>query len=314
MITTVTLNPAVDEAIAIEEIALGEINRCDLDAVDPGGKGLNASRVIARLGRRTLALGFVAGVTGALIRARLDAEGVPHAFDDVPGLTRINVMVLERRVSRRTRLYLPGPRVGAADLARVRERLAALTEGETVVIGGTVPPGLEPSVYGDLVGWLRERGVRTVVDASGAALESALAAGPELIKPNVEEAVALIGRPLAGDDDVLEAARSLRALGAARVVISQGPHGAIGVDAEGAWKVRAPAVLVRTTVGAGDSMVAGLAIAVDEGMGLAEGLRLGTAAGTATCAVPGTQLGSRAEVERLLAEITVEPIGISTPA
>ncbi|HEU5287901.1 MAG TPA: 1-phosphofructokinase family hexose kinase, partial [Candidatus Limnocylindria bacterium] len=261
MITSVTLNPAVDEAIAVEEIALGEINRCDLDAVDPGGKGLNASRVIARLGRRTRAFGFVAGVTGELIRARLDAEGVPHAFDDVPGLTRINVMVLERRHARRTRLYLPGPHVGAADVARLRTRLETCASGETVIIGGSVPPGLDAGVYGDLVRWLRGRGVRTVVDASGAALESALAAQPDLIKPNVEEAVALLGRPLASDDEVCDAARSLRALGAARVVISQGAHGAIGVDEAGAWKVRAPAVLVRTTVGAGDSMVAGLAIA-----------------------------------------------------
>ena len=313
VITTVTLNPAVDEAIAVEEIALGAINRCDLDAVDPGGKGLNASRVIARLGRRTIALGFVAGVTGGLIRARLDSEGVPHAFDDVPGLTRINVMVLERRLARRTRLYLPGPRVRAADLERLRARLDALGRGETVVIGGSVPPGLEPGVYGELVGWLRGRGVRTVVDASGAALESALRAGPDLIKPNVEEAAALFGRELRGDDDVLMAARSLRELGAAHVVISQGAEGAIGVGADGAWKVRAPAVLVRTTVGAGDSMVAGLAIALDEGSGLAEGMRLGTAAGTATCAETGTRLGSREAVERLLPHVVAEPIGRSLP-
>lgn len=314
VITTVTLNPAVDEAIALDEIALGDINRCDLDAVDPGGKGLNASRVIARLGRRTLALGFVAGVTGALIRARLDAEGVPHAFDDVEGLTRINVMVLERRTARRTRLYLPGPRVSAEDLGRVSARLGTVRAGETVVIGGSVPPGLAPSVYGDVVRSLRQRGVRTVVDASGAALESALSSGPDLIKPNVEEAGALIGRELRSEEDVLVAARSLRALGAARVVISQGAEGAIGVDAEGAWKVRPPAVLVRTTVGAGDSMVAGLAIALDEGATLADGLRLGTAAGTATCAVPGTQLGSREEIARLVPLVVIEPIGALTLA
>jgi len=143
------MNPAVDEAIAIDEVALGDINRCDLDAVDPGGKGLNASRVVARLGRRTVALGFVGGVTGELVRARLDAEGVPHAFDDVPGLTRINVMVLERRLARRTRRYLPGPRVSAADLERLRARLADVRAGETVIVAGSVPPGVAPTVYGD---------------------------------------------------------------------------------------------------------------------------------------------------------------------
>ncbi len=314
MITTVTLNPAVDEAIALDEIALGATNRCDLDAVDPGGKGLNASRVIARLGRETLALGFVAGVTGALIRARLDAEGVPHRFDDVPGLTRVNVMVLERRPMRRTRLYLPGPRVERADLDRLYARLAAVVPGSMVVLAGSVPPGLDPTVYRDLVAWLKARGVRTVVDAAGAALEAALSAGPELIKPNVEEAAELIGHPIADDAEALDAAASLRALGVERVVISQGAQGAIGVDGTGAWKARAPVVLVRSTVGSGDSMVAGLAIALSEGRGLAEGLRLGTAAGAATAAVRGTQLCARDEVERLLPQVVMTPVRVAAPA
>lgn len=314
VITTVTLNPAVDEAIAVDAIALGELNRCELDAVDPGGKGINASRVIARLGRGTLALGFVAGVTGALIRARLDAEGVPHAFDDVPGLTRINVMVLERKIARRTRLYLPGAHVTTAGIERLYDRLAQVAVGDIVVLAGSLPPGVPTTIYGEIVEWLHQRGVRSVVDASGAALESALAARPELIKPNLEEAVELLGRPIDGDADAVAAAASFRALGADRVVISQGARGAVGVDASGAWKARAPSVLVRSTVGSGDSMVAGLAIALDDGTGLAEGLRLGTAAGAATCAVRGTELGSAEEIARLLPLVTVEPLGAGVPA
>ncbi|HZP95431.1 MAG TPA: PfkB family carbohydrate kinase [Candidatus Limnocylindria bacterium] len=126
-------------------------------------------------------------------------------------------------------------------------------------------------------------------------------------------AVELLGRPIAGDEDALEAACSFRALGAENVVISQGAQGAIGVAAAGAWRARPPAVLARSTVGPGDSMVAGLAIALDEDLGLAEGLRLGSAAGAATCAVPGTQLGSREEVERLLPLVMVEPLRVATP-
>lgn len=314
LITTVTLNPAVDEAIAIDEVTLGGLNRCGLDAVDPGGKGLNASRVIARLGRSTLALGFVAGVTGALIRARLDREGVPHAFDEVDGLTRINVMLLERKIARRTRLYLPGPLITPADLERLKARLSGCAAGGIVVLAGSIPPGLPASVYGDLVGWLHARGVRAIVDAEGAALEHALTARPELIKPNVEEAVQLLGRPITDDRDALAAAAAFRALGAERVVISQGPRGAIALDAEGAWKAYPPAVLVRSTIGPGDSMVAGLAIALDEGLGLAEGLRLGTAAGAATSMVPGTQLCDPRDVTRLLPLVRVEPLGVPAMA
>lgn len=311
MIITVTLNPAIDEAIAIEEMRLGALNRCALDAVDPGGKGLNASRVISRLGRSTLALGFVAGVTGALVRSRLDAEGVPHAFDEVDGLTRINVMILEHALARRTRLYLPGPRVTAADLGRLYARLEPIARGAVVVIGGSLPPGLPPAVYGELVEWLHGRGARTILDTSGEPLERALSAGPGLIKPNLEEAVELLGRPIVDDDDAVAAAATFRGLGVDRVVISQGASGAIGVDASGAWKARPPAVLVRSTVGSGDSMVAGLAIAMSEGLGLAEGLRLGSAAGAATCAVVGTQLASRGDVERLLPQVVVEPLPLS---
>lgn len=310
LIVTITLNPAIDEAIALDEVRLGALNRCELDAVDPGGKGLNASRIIARLGRDTLALGFVAGVTGALIRSRLDDEHVPHAFDDVEGLTRINVMVLEHVSARRTRLYLPGPRVTPRDMDRLYARLESVARGTTVVIGGSIPPGLPPTVYGELVEWLHVRGARAIVDTSGAALEHALAAGPELIKPNVEEAAQLLGRPIEDDDDALAAAATFRRLGVARVVISQGADGAIGLDASGAWKAHPPAVLVRSTVGSGDSMVAGLAIAIAEGSDLAEGLRLGTAAGAATSTVVGTALGSRAAIERLIPDVIVEPARI----
>ena len=308
LIVTITLNPAIDEAIALDEVRMGALNRCELDAVDPGGKGLNASRVIARLGRATLALGFVAGVTGELVRSRLDGEGVPHSFDEVDGLTRINVMLLEHATARRTRLYLPGPRVTPRDMGRLYARLETVARGATVVIGGSIPPGLPLTVYGELVEWLHVRGARAIVDASGAALEHALAAGPELIKPNVEEAAELLGRPIDGDDAALDAAATFRRLGVERVVISQGADGAIGLDASGAWKARPPAVLVRSTVGSGDSMVAGLAIAIDEGRGLCEGLRLGSAAGAATSTVIGTALGSRDDIERLIGDVHVEPL------
>src|SRR5579871_2020271 len=119
-IVTVTLNPAIDESITVDDFALGDVNRCAFGSLDAGGKGLNASRVIHRLGRPTLALGFVGGVTGAMIRERLDAEGVPHAFDDVEQMTRLNVMLYENRTSRRSRIYVPGAFVDAEHFTSLR--------------------------------------------------------------------------------------------------------------------------------------------------------------------------------------------------
>ena len=310
VITTVTLNPAIDEAVAIAEFQLGTKNRCALENLDPGGKGINASRVIHRLGGKTIALGFIGGVTGQLLRARLDEEHVLHAFDHVAEATRINVMIYERNTSRRTRLYLDGPHVPADKVASLRTRLAQLPPGSIVVFGGSVPPGLPSEIYRELVAEVQRHGGKAIVDTSEAALEAVLDARPFLIKPNVEEAEEVLGHEIAGEDAVYAAAQELRSRGAQRVVISRGAEGAIGVGPDGAWKAQAPRVDVKSTVGAGDSMVAGLALALSRGKGIPEGLRLGSAAGAATVMVSGTQLCRREDVEALQARVSVESLQI----
>lgn len=305
VIATVTLNPSVDEAIAIDQLILGSINRCDLDALDPGGKGINASRVIHRLGRRTNAFSFAGGITGNLLRERLQAEGVPHEFWEVDELTRLNVMIYERASGRSSRLYLPGAHVDEAKAAALLARLEQLEPNVTVVLSGSVPPGLPDTIYRDFVLSLRAKQIRSIVDTSGAALEAVLGARPMLLKPNVEEAQALLGRVLRNDEAVLDAAEEIRSRGPEYVVISQGADGAIGVGPEGAWKAVPPAVIAHSTVGSGDSMVAGLAIAFNEGGEFSEGLRLGTATGAATAAVPGTHLCDATQVARLAPEVIV---------
>jgi fructose-1-phosphate kinase PfkB-like protein len=149
--------------------------------------------VIHRLGRSTRALGFLAGVTGNSLRAALDAEGVPHAFENVDGLTRINVMLHERASARRTRLYLPGATVPLARIDALKTTLASAPAGSIVLLGGSLPPGLSETLYGDLVEWLHARNVRTIVDTSGMPLAHALAARPLLVKPSLEEAEKLLG-------------------------------------------------------------------------------------------------------------------------
>lgn len=304
-ITTVTLNPTIDEAVAIDRFVMGGQNRCRLDALDPGGKGINASRVIRRLGRQTIALGFTGGITGALLRTRLDEEGVMHAFDEVGELTRLNVMIFEDSTGRSTRLYLPGPPVPPEKLEALRVRLAHVQGGSLVVMGGSLPPGVPETIYAEFVAWLASRGVQSIVDASGRPLELALAARPLLVKPNREEAEELLGRALPDDEAVAAAAREIAAHGAVNVVISLGAEGAIGLGPEGAWKAVPPAVAARSAVGSGDSMVAGLAIALNEGSGLREGLRLGTATGAATAMTPGTHLCDPETVSALIERVSI---------
>lgn len=310
VIRTVTLNPALDEAISIAHVELGDVNRCALDALDPGGKGINASRVIKRLGRETYALGFAAGVSGTLLRARLDEEGVPSELIEVPGFTRINVMLFEREIPRRTRLYLPGPAVDADHLALLRSVFEKLEPGPVAVLGGSLPPGLNVDTYRELCGWLQARGTGAIIDSSGEPLRAALAAKPLLIKPDIEEAQELLNCELRDDAAVLRAAEALRSQGAQNVVISCGAQGAIAVGPGGAWKALPPRIAARSTVGSGDSMVAGLAIAFAENLGLSEGLRLGSAAGAATALLAGTHLAEPADIERLLPQVEIRSLAL----
>jgi 1-phosphofructokinase family hexose kinase len=307
-IATVTLNPALDEAIAIDALAMGEANRCAFDALDPGGKGINASRVIHRLGRATVAYGFAGGVTGEWLRARLKSEGLCFDLDEVEDLTRINIMLYERASGRRTRIYLPGPHVNEGRLARLRAKLEAGAPGSLIVLGGSMPPGVPESTYRDFVLALKRRGMRAIVDASGGCLAAVLSARPLLVKPNVEEAEALLHRRLRNDDEMLAAALEIRDLGPEYVVISQGENGAIGVGPDGAFKAIPPKIAARSTVGSGDSMIGGLAIAFNENASFAEGLRLGTAAGAATATVPGTHLCTSEKVAALSTAVCVNSI------
>lgn len=306
-VLTVTMNPAIDEAVGLDCLRLGDKNRCAVDTLDPGGKGINASRVMQRLGCRTLALGFAGGVTGELLKTQLDRECVPHSFDEVTGLTRINVMIYERSSGRRTGLYLPGPPASPALLQSLEKRLTLVAPQSIVVLGGSLPPGLPDSSYRDLMSALRSRNIRWFVDTSGTALQRALSSA-FLVKPNVEEAEELLGRRLRDDAAILEAADEIQNRGARYVVISNGENGAIGIGPEGAWKAVPPKVEARSTIGSGDSMVAGLAVAFNNGRPFTEGLRLGTAAGAATAMTPGTHLCEPGTVRSLEALVKLEAL------
>jgi 1-phosphofructokinase family hexose kinase len=307
-IATVTLNPSVDVPLAVDEVHLGETNRCTSAVLDPGGKGINASRVIRRLGGETIAFGFAGGLTGELLRKRLDEDHVAHAFDEIDGFTRIDVMVYERRFERRTRLLPQGPHVGPRHMDALRSRLSSILSGAILTMGGSVPPGLEASIYRDLVGWLDERGVRCIVDASGEALASVLVARPALIKPNEEEAAQVLGRTLNGEREFLEAAVELRERGARAVALSLGANGAVAVNESGAWRVTVPHIEPYSTIGSGDSMVGGIALAFNRGWSFQEALRFGAAAGTATAMTPQRELCRLPDVERLLSQIVVDEI------
>jgi 1-phosphofructokinase family hexose kinase len=183
-----------------------------------------------------------------------------------------------------------------------------MPEAVLVVLGGSLPPGAPSDTYARLITWAKQNEVRTILDTSGDALVEGVKAQPYMIKPNATEAEQLLGRPLPTEDDVIAGGQELLQRGIEIVVISLGKRGALAISRSGVWKAVPPEVAPETTTGAGDSMVAGFAIAISEHKSLAEGLALGTAAATATVMAPGTELARQADVESLLPRVKVEQL------
>ncbi|MDH7481570.1 MAG: 1-phosphofructokinase [Armatimonadota bacterium] len=309
MIITLTLNPAVDQTLLVPEVRLGETNRVRATDIDPGGKGLNVARMLKRLGRPAVTIALVGGPTGHYIRHRLEHEGVETDLVEIRGTTRINISILDESSGIQTNFNQEGAEIDPTDLLAVEAKIAGwLQEMDVMAMGGSLPPGAPSDTYARLIRWINESGIRTALDSSGEALREGIKAQPYLIKPNIREAQDLLGRTLTTDEDVIAAAEELRSRGISVVVISMGKRGAIAVDEKGVWKAISPNVKVGSTIGAGDSMMAGLVIGIAEHMSLPDSLALGTAAATATVMNERTELGTPDQVQELLPLIRVEKI------
>ena len=302
MIYTVTLNPALDYWMVSEELRAGDVNRVSAGGFSFGGKGLNVSAVLHKLGMPSVAWGIAAGWTGEALLQYAEVAGICVDFVRLrtPGsLTRVNVKL---RGVETTECNAPGCPVSSEAWAAFRSRLWPLESGDVVVLSGSLPPDTPDRAYADLTRELKEKGVRVVVDASGEALREAVAAHPFLVKPNRAELEGFAGRPLHTDTDVLDAARGMQEAGAERVLVSLGAGGAVLLDADGAV-YRAPALqgMALQTVGAGDALLAGFLCGyTEQGGDVTHGLRLGTAAAAATVFYGSEATGD--EMRRLYAE------------
>lgn len=309
VIVSLTLNPALDKTLFVRHLTLGDVNRVLRSQLDPAGKGVNVSRVVHRLGIPTTALGFLAGHIGQMTRHALDVEGVTHRFVWIPGETRLNVIVFDDEARDGTPFYDQGPEVEAEHLTALHAALDEHLAGARVLVAaGSLPPGVPEDVYADIIRQAKRRGVTTILDADGDALRLGLAGHPDVIKPNRSEAEALLGRPLPDRAAIIAGARELLDGGVRIVIVSLAGEGSICVTADRVVHAKPPSVVRKSTVGSGDSLVAGVAIALATGKDLADGLRLGTAAGAATAMTPGTHLGTREEIEGLLPSVEVREI------
>lgn len=296
MIYTVTLNPALDYVLRVEDFSEGMTHRAHAAKLLFGGKGINVSTVLTRLGMPTVAMGFVAGFTGDALCAHLAEAGVTQDMIRLEqGMTRINVKL---KTNRETEINGNGPNISPEAMAVLMKKLESATDGDTLVLAGSIPSTLPSDTYAQMLDGLKGKEIRVVVDTAGEALMRVLPHRPFLVKPNLQELSDVVGRALGSDEDVLHAAEELQKQGAVNVLVSLGRGGALLLDEYGMCH-RAPAVGGKpvNTVGAGDSMVAGFLAGLPQGYGYA--LRLGLAAGGATACAEG--LATEEAINELMA-------------
>lgn len=291
MIAVVALNPALDVTHHVDGVDWAGVNRPVSVRSVPGGKGVNVARTLHALGVDVLLLGLVGGSTGQAVRSDLDTAGVQAQFTEIAADTRRTFAVVDSRRGEVALFNEPGPAVTEAEYDRFLASYGdVLGACGAVVLSGSLPACLPADAYAELVRVAAAAGLPTVLDTSGDALLHGAHAGPAVLKPNLAELAAAVGRPVpwAGPSDpavVIEAAGELRELGAAAVVVSLGPYGLLAVTGDGAWLASAPQVAGNPT-GAGDAAVAGLAHGLTLGRPWAERLRHAVALGSATTAAP----------------------------
>ncbi|MEV6115660.1 1-phosphofructokinase [Streptomyces sp. NPDC052109] len=303
MILTVTPNPSLDRTYEVQALKRGEVIRAETERMDPGGKGVNVSRAVAAAGRRTVAVLPLGGAPGALIADLLDAQGIEVAPVPITGSTRSNIALAEAD-GVLTKINAPGPELSPAEqellLDTVREQSR---DADWIACCGSLPRGLAPAWYADVVTRAHAGGARIALDTSGRALLEALRARPDVVKPNAEELAEAVGRPLATVGDALKAAEQVRGMGARAVLASLGADGQLLVEDTGAWFATARVDTVRSNVGAGDSSLAGFLIAGGSGP---EALASAVAHGAAAVQLPGSVMPTPGDLDPAAVTVTAE--------
>lgn len=309
MIATVTLNPAVDKTMKVPGFVIGQTNRGRMERLDPGGKGINVAQAAKQLGCPVVASGFLAGNNGRLISEALAAQGIVADFVHVPGETRVNLKIIDPVTGTETEINEPGFPVGAADLKKLEGKIEQLAgQCAVMVFSGSLPPGAPEDIYAGFLRVAKDRGVKTILDTNGAALQYGMAVRPDLIKPNRAEVEELLQTRVQSEPQQVEAARRLLAAGPGTVVISLGADGALAASADRLVRARPPSVKTGTTTGAGDAMVAAFAWAMIRNLDLTEALRLAIAAGWATAADDGGRIANLRQIQDALPAVFLEEL------
>ncbi|MCY3575230.1 MAG: 1-phosphofructokinase family hexose kinase [Chloroflexi bacterium] len=303
-IVTLTMNPALDVATSIHSVAPEIKLRCAAPSFHPGGGGINVARAVHFLGGEACAVYAAGGHTGEKLRQLLTDEGIDQRALPIAGTTRESFTCYEASTGLQYRYTLPGPALSQPEWIACLDTCLGL-QPDYLVLSGSLPKGMPSDFYGQLAS--RAQHSRLIIDSAGEALQAAGEAGLFLLKPNLRELERLAGAALTDEAQIQQAAQRLIDSGLTQaLLISLGAAGAALATCAKYVRLRAPIVPIRSKVGAGDSMVGGLALALAQGRSLLDAARFGVAAGSAAVMTPGTQLCRRDDAERLLPQVTTQ--------
>jgi 1-phosphofructokinase len=300
MIFTVTFNPSLDYVVGLSSFREGEVNRSEWEHIYPGGKGINVSMVLKNLDIRNIALGFVGGFTGKEIERRIKDFGCYTDFVKLKsGNSRINVKI---KAGKESEINGQGPGIGKKELSQLFKKLEFIETGDMLVLAGSIPAALPEDTYENIMRLLENRGVKIVVDATGELLLRVVKYQPFLIKPNNHELGDMFGVTLTSRDDIITYGKRLQEMGAKNVLVSMAGEGALLVaEDESIHEMKPPEGVVKNSVGAGDSMVAGFIAGYLKNQDLREPFVMGVATGSASAF--SETLATREEVLKLLNKI-----------
>ena len=303
-IYTVTLNPALDKTVRVPNFVIDQVNRITWLRQDAGGKGINVSKVIAKLGGESTAIAVLAGQTGQWIANALDENNIKVQAIAVPGETRTNLKVVDAERDTNTDINEPGPEV-TDDLLNqaLADVISKTSDGDIAVLSGSLPRGASTDTYARWTHAMRSAGLKVYLDADGAALSAGLEQNPYFTKPNDHELSAMLGRELVDVDAIATAASEIVAGGIDTVCVSMGGNGAVYATTNEVWYAGPVKVKVGSTVGAGDSVVAAFAFADAQGLSTEDTLRLAMATGAANVMESGTQAADRSVVDSLIKKV-----------
>ena len=282
MIYTVTLNPSLDTTIEVEELLYDDMNRIEEIRKRPGGKGIDVSRVVKVLGGQSIVLGFVGGYNGMELEGNLLNEGIACDFTKIGEESRTNITIFQRKKKNQTLFGSRQPAISPLEVTEIFNKIKEIPEDSFLVLSGNPPEGVNDNFYAQVSATMRGKNVKVILDADGEALKKGVASSPFLVKPNIHEYGRLVGKNIKDVNKILESAEALNS-DVGYIVVSMGARGVVGIShGEGHYHVIPPKVKVRSSIGAGDPLVAGLTYSFSQGCSFHDALVTGVACGAAS--------------------------------